>query len=53
MTRADAFKAAEEIVDRIAPKTNARGYSDGCLTPAARITEILRVAAWLLGEEGE
>ncbi len=50
MTRADALTAATSFVDGIAPRQNARGYSDGCLTASQRIAEILRVAEWLLAE---
>lgn len=54
MTRADALAAATTFVDGIAPRTNSRGYSDGCLTPGQRIAEVLRVADWLLsGEDDE
>jgi hypothetical protein len=48
MTRQEALKAAQEFVDGLAPRTNGRGYTDGCLDPQKRITEVLRVADWLL-----
>lgn len=49
MTRAEALDQAEVMVDRLFPRVNARGYSESALTPSARITEILRVAEFLLG----
>lgn len=51
MTRAEALAAATTYVDGIAPRSNARGYSDGCLTPVQRIEQVLRVADWLLDGE--
>lgn len=48
MTRAEALAAATTYVDGVAPRNNARGYSDGCLTPVQRIEQVLRVADWLL-----
>ena len=51
MTRLEALKAAVEVVDEIAPRTNARGYADGTLGPVARLAEVRKVAAFLLGEE--
>lgn len=51
MTRLEALKAAVEIVDEVAPRTNARGYSDGCLSPAQRLDEVRKTAAFLLSDE--
>lgn len=51
MTREEALKVAEETVDRLAPKTNARGYADGTAPLKERIAAILEIAAFLLGEE--
>jgi hypothetical protein len=48
MTRTEALEAATTFVDGIAPRTNSRGYSDGCLKPTERIDAVLLVADWLL-----
>lgn len=54
MTRAEALSAALTIVDEIAPRTNARGYTDGTMAPEKRVAEALRIADWLLvGESKE
>lgn len=55
MTRLEALKAAEELVDKLttAP-TNSRGYTvDGWRAPTLsdRVTAILTTAAFLLGED--
>jgi hypothetical protein len=51
MTRLEALKAAEEFLDGLAPKTNSRGYADGALTGPARVSEVLRVAMFLLAAD--
>lgn len=52
LLRLEALKAAEAFVERLSPKTNARGYADGPPLKA-RVAEVLRVAYFLLGEEVE
>lgn len=51
--RLHALQEAERFVDAAFPKTNARGYADGTLQGSKRLDEILRVAAFLLGEESD
>ncbi|MFI7069568.1 hypothetical protein [Micromonospora sediminicola] len=50
LTRAEALKLAEETVTRLAPATNARGYSDGTAPLDARMSAILRTARYLMKE---
>jgi hypothetical protein len=53
VTRDQALAAGLAIVDEIAPRTNARGYSDGTIKPGERVTLALQIADWLLaGEPG-
>ncbi|MGZ0151893.1 hypothetical protein ACXJJ3_32885 [Kribbella sp. WER1] len=52
MNRQDALKAAEELVTRLAPATNNRGYLEGTTPLNVRVAEILRVAEFLQ-QEGE
>lgn len=51
MGRAEALKVAEETVDRLAPKTNARGYTDGTAPLKERVAAILELAAFLTGDD--
>lgn len=54
MNRSEALAAAVTLVDDLAPRTNARGYTDGVIKPDERVSLVLRVADWLLaGEPGE
>ena len=58
MTRLEAFEAAEKIAERLFEvPLNGRGYpADGFrrrVTPEERVTEILRIATFLLGETEE
>ncbi|GAA2843757.1 hypothetical protein Acy02nite_68260 [Actinoplanes cyaneus] len=48
MTRAEALKNAEDTVGRLAPSTNARGYSDGVAPLSARTDAILSLARFLM-----
>lgn len=56
MTRLEALKAAEELVDRLgSAPVNSRGYTvDGWRAPSLddRVDAILKTAAFLLAEEG-
>lgn len=53
MTRAEALKAAEDLITRLSPSTNARGYADGTASLSDRVTAILRVADFLAPLTGE
>jgi len=48
MTRTEALKEAEALVDRLDPKRNDRGYERNTADLAARVRAILDVAEWLL-----
>jgi len=48
MTRAEALKIAEELVSRLAPTTNGRGYLEGTAKLGERVEAILRVADYLV-----
>lgn len=53
MTRVEALKFAEDLVSRLAPTTNARGYSypaDGVSPLDARVSAILCIAEFLIGD---
>lgn len=48
MTRPEALKAAEELVTRLSPVRNERGYADGAEKALSeRVKAILHVADWL------
>jgi len=47
LRRASALKLAEELVNRIAPAVNTRGYGDTSVPLEKRIDSILRIAAFL------
>lgn len=52
MTRLEALKHAEELVDRLAPSKTDRGYPvTGGPTLDERVTAITDVADWLLPNE--
>ncbi|MEU4568682.1 hypothetical protein [Micromonospora sp. NPDC023956] len=48
--RAEALKLAEEMVTRLAPATNARGYADGVSPLKERVSAILQTADYLTKE---
>ncbi|BCJ41655.1 hypothetical protein GCM10010168_53470 [Actinoplanes ianthinogenes] len=45
--RDEALKAAEEMITRLAPATNGRGYTDGTTPLRERLDAILRIADYL------
>jgi hypothetical protein len=53
MNRVDALAAAENLVDRLDPKKNERGYDRNTADLSARISAMLRVADWLCASPGE
>lgn len=53
MTRDEALCKAIELVDKIAPSTNARGYTDGTAKLAERGQMILALAALMVTEAEE
>lgn len=48
MPPAEALKAAEETVTRLAPAANTRGFPDGTAPLRERMDAILRIAAFLM-----
>lgn len=50
MTRVEAIKEAESLVDRLDPKKNERGYDRNTAGLPERVAAILRVAEWLMGQ---
>jgi len=51
MTRTEALKEAEALVDRLDPKRNDKGYDrPGAADLGARVRAVLDVADWLLAE---
>jgi len=48
--RLKAMKAAEEMIDRLAPKTNDRGYPSNAAKLSERVEAIRALTATLLGE---
>jgi hypothetical protein len=52
VTREEAIKQADELVKRLDPVTNDRGYRrDGAAPLMERVDAILRVAGWLLAPD--
>ncbi|MFC0623798.1 hypothetical protein [Kribbella deserti] len=51
MTRAEALAVATETVNKLAPPTNARGYTDGASPLRERGDLIIRMAEFLCASE--
>jgi hypothetical protein len=47
VTRTEALKIAEDLVTKLAPATNARGYAEGVAPLSQRVDAILRLAEYL------
>lgn len=49
MTRQEALTAADAYVTELLSERNERGFPKAALLPQERISEVLRVASFLLG----